>query len=65
MKTLYASMVIVSAMLAAIPAQAGYWGYAQCVAERRAWQSQHGMLGWSLLTPVTIGTAVSCFEAWN
>jgi len=43
---------------------AGYWGYAQCVAERRAWQGQHGMTGWSMLTPVMIGTAASCFEAF-
>ncbi len=43
---------------------AGYWGYAQCVAERGAWQKQHGMMGWSMLTPVMIGTAASCFEAF-
>ena len=43
---------------------AGYWGYANCVAGKRAWQAQHGMLGWSMLSPVMIGTAASCFEAF-
>jgi hypothetical protein len=43
---------------------AGYWGYANCVAGKRAWQGMHGMLGLSMLSPVMIGTAVSCFEAF-
>lgn len=64
MRMLFGSIVIASTMLAAIPAQAGFWGYAQCVAEKRAWMGQHGMTAWSMLTPVMIGTSFSCFEAY-